>query len=164
MAQRQKKSVSARTERRELTAKLASRLNVIFHGPFIFVFYANRVEVMGADTKEHVVGAGTWTREKPCAPGTYYLTGINTPQSAMPPVAEKSHAIVDIKKVSIQVAQESYYKFVLDKPSFMDALGFVSPQKTLRSSAGTSLTSMCPINSEAPMSFLTKSVTAICRS
>ena|ERR1700674_4520599 len=128
MARQQKRSVPSHARYRPLATEQASFLNVIFHGPFIFVFYPNRVEVLGADINEHLVGAGTWTREIPCTPGTYHLTGVHGQQDEMPPVDANTHAIIDAGNGLLQVAQESYYKFVLDKPSLMAALGLMRPE------------------------------------
>ena len=42
-----------------------SFLDAVFHGPFIFVIYANRVEALTTDIKERIVGAGTFQSERP---------------------------------------------------------------------------------------------------
>jgi hypothetical protein len=101
-------------------------LNVIFHGPFLFIYYPDRmgangrVEVVTPDTPEHVAVAGTWLGEKLCRPGTYYLTGIKTTQKPLKPdepVTPAEHAVIDGLYYNINIEQGSYYRFILPLPS-----------------------------------------------
>jgi hypothetical protein len=97
-------------------------LNVIFHGPFLFIYYPTRVEVVTPDTPEHLVVAGTWLGEKLCHPGTFFLTGIKTKQNPFDPTKlnQDTHAI--ISQSTINVEQGSYYRFILPYPSCEKAL------------------------------------------
>src|SRR5579884_1410539 len=96
----------------EATGPTPFFLNVIFHGPFIFAMYSNRIEVLLPDIKEHIVGAGTFKSERPCLPDIYSLIGIKTDQSAMVNLDPK-HFVLDANKTKFQIASESYYRFIL---------------------------------------------------
>lgn len=124
-------------------------LNVIFHGPFLFIYYPTRVEVVTPDTPEHVAVAGTWLGEKLCRPGDFHLTGIATQQDPFDPfdpteLDPKTHA--KISQSSINVKQGSYYRFLLPKPSREQPLAlaeiipdkiFVGDYKVTATSFGT---------------------------
>jgi hypothetical protein len=95
------------------------RLNVIFHGPFLFIYYPGRVEVVTPDTLEHVAVAGTWLGEKLCRPGTLYLAGVPNQQAPVDPndpVNKDTHVTIRAQDVSINIEQGSYYRFVLPLP------------------------------------------------
>jgi hypothetical protein len=113
------------------------QLNVIFHGPFLFIYYPDRVvnskiirgrvEAVTPDTPEHVAVAGTWLGEKLCHPGTFYLTGIKTDQDKFDPADPKKldptmHAIIDARTVGIDISKSSYYRFILPLPSYENVL------------------------------------------
>jgi hypothetical protein len=108
-------------------------LNVIFHGRFIFVIYNNRIEALAADVKEHVVGAGTFLKERPCPPGIYSLSGVRSPQTpSMGAVDPKTHFILDANKTKFQISADSYYRFILPKiPSYITPLGLLTPDQKL---------------------------------
>jgi hypothetical protein len=100
------------------------RLNVVFHGPFLFIYYRGRVEVVTLAAPGHMVGAGTWLGEKVCHPGTYFLTGLNTSQDVSLPDAE-SHAIIDLAQlnnIGIALERHPYFRFILPRPSQMAPL------------------------------------------
>lgn len=105
-----------------------SFFNVIFHGPFIFAIYPNRVEVLAAEIEEHIFGAGTYQKERPCAPGTYSVIGIKSAQSSLGKVDPDRHLVLDAGKTEFQIAPKSYYRFVLPPPSFLIPLGLLSPK------------------------------------
>src|SRR6266404_8071870 len=110
---------------------IPSFFNVIFHGPFIYAIYANRVEVLAADIKEHIVGAGTFQSERPCAPGTYSVIGITTDQGDMADIDPTMHFILDADKTKFQIAPESYYRFILPSPYQIIPLGLLTPDSNL---------------------------------
>lgn len=101
------------------------KLNVVFHGPFLFIYYPNRVEVVTPNTPEHVVVAGNWLGEKLCHPGTFHLTGIKAqdPFDPSKDVKADQHAIVNGQGKKIDIEQGPYYRFILPfLPSYEIAL------------------------------------------
>lgn len=48
-------------------------LNVIFHGPFNFIFHDSTIDVVTVDTDEHLFAAGTFMEEKMIDTGSYKL-------------------------------------------------------------------------------------------
>jgi hypothetical protein len=109
------------------------RLNVIFHGPFLFVFYKHRLEVLGAEIEEHVVGVGNWKEERPCDAGTYRLRGFKNKAKPAPPSRKThgdTHVIIDAEGIpDMKIAQDGYYRFILPLPCLMQALGLVTPKE-----------------------------------
>lgn len=107
------------------------QLNIIFHGPFIFVIYSDRVEVLSPDVDGHDCGAGTWQEEKPCDPGKYVLK-INTKQRSMQGPDNQSHVIIKAKAFpDLKIPTTAYYQFVLPLPSLMTALGLLLPESNI---------------------------------
>jgi hypothetical protein len=102
--------------------------NVIFHGPFVFVFYPKRLEVLAPETDEHQFGVGNWKSEKPCQPGTYWVKGVS-PSNTSDTVDQNCHAIIDAGDVG-KIATEAYYQFVLPTPKSITALGRFTPRWT----------------------------------
>lgn len=54
----------------------ANTLNIIFHGPFIFLSYPDKVEVIAADVGGHVYGVGNWKKEYVMPKMDYILEGL----------------------------------------------------------------------------------------
>jgi hypothetical protein len=106
------------------TDKRKTLLNIVFHGPFLFIYYERRVEVITPQTPEHLVGAGTWLDETQCDVGTYYLNGMRTTQKKFEPPSSDSHAIIDLKaiNVGIDIEKAPYFRFILPVPWQMTAL------------------------------------------
>lgn len=103
-------------------------LNVIFHGPFLFIVYPNRIEVLTGKIGEHLFGSGNWQTERPCSPGTYTLMGVETVQEKMNAIDPQLHAVIDAKKLGVKISPESYYTFVVPKPSYFTAVGMMDPE------------------------------------
>ena len=105
------------------------QLNVIFHGPFLFVIYSDRIEVLSPDINEHDFGAGTWQEETPCDPGTYILKGITEQKIPLPPPSAQTYAILNAKALpNMKIPKDAYYRFVMQPlPSSMIALGLLTP-------------------------------------
>src|SRR5580698_6195904 len=99
--------------------KLPFYFNAIFHGPFIFVFYGQRVEVLGTNVKEHIVGAGTFLKERPCTPGNYSVVGIWNQNRTMKPINRQKHAVLNADPKKFQILKDAYYKFILPTPSLV---------------------------------------------
>jgi len=106
-------------------------LNVIFHGPFVFAIYSNRIEVLAADIKEHIVGAGTFQSERPCPPDVYSLIGVTPNPTPIAKIDPGLHLILDASKTKFQISPDSYYRFILQAPFSMTPLGLLSPDQPL---------------------------------
>ena len=107
------------------------QLNVIFHGPFIFVIYSDRVEALSPDIEDHEFGAGIWKQETPCNHGIYTLQGINGPAGKMEGLKTEPLVILDHtnKLPKMGVPQRADYRFVLKPlPSSIMALGLLTPK------------------------------------
>jgi hypothetical protein len=107
------------------------QLNVIFHGPFIFVVYSDRVEVFSPDIEDHNFGAGNWKQETPCNHGIYTLQGITGPPGQMQGLKTEPLVILDHTKLpKMGVPQRADYRFVLKPlPASIMALGLLDPTK-----------------------------------
>lgn len=99
-------------------------LNVIFHGPFIFMFYHGRLEVVTPVISEHLCGAGNWMEEMPCRPQSYYLTGVK-PDTMANGVDDGSHALIQAADISDKTSTFPCYRFVLPTPASMEAVGLL---------------------------------------
>lgn len=101
-----------------------SLLNVIFHGPFLFIFYQERIVALTPESEEHSYGAGNWLEEKLCSKGMYYLTGIKTTQTAFN-VDPYSHVIIPAVNAGMDMGAVPCYGFVLPPASGMRAIASV---------------------------------------
>jgi hypothetical protein len=102
-----------------------TRLNLIFHGPFIFLYYKEKdvVEVVTVSNAEHVVGAGNWLDETAinnC--GVYYLMGVHSQKVAAKEPKGDCHAVIKCSDVTIDLGSVSSYRFVLPRPFYTEAL------------------------------------------
>lgn len=106
-------------------------LNLIFHGPFLFIYYQDylsypgRVEVITPHTPEHVTVAGSWLNEKPCHLGTFFLTGVSKqkdPIDPNDPVDDTRHVVINAEDIKINIDGSSFYRFVLPLPSDAESL------------------------------------------
>lgn len=99
--------------------------NVIFHGPFVFTFYEQRVEVSTPKAEDHSYGAGSWKSENSIEEGVYYLTGVKSESLTGPDPS--FHICIEAQSVTIDTVDQAYCTFVLPTPSWIKPLGFVGP-------------------------------------
>jgi hypothetical protein len=120
MAKRTKYSIDNRR-----TEPQKPQLNVIFHGPFLFIFYERRVEAVTPYMNEHLCGAGEWLDEIACYQGAYYLTGV-VPGKTAPSIEARSHAKVKAQDCDIDLGASPNCRFVLPFPFQMKPLGLMN--------------------------------------
>jgi hypothetical protein len=100
-----------------------TRLNLIFHGPFVFLYRKKVVEVVTIANDEHVVGAGNWLDERPIStPGIYYLIGMQDRETAVSEPYPACHAVIDASNLTLDLTSVPTYRFVLPKPCRTEAL------------------------------------------
>lgn len=100
-----------------------TRLNLIFHGPFVFLYRKKVVEVVTVANDEHVVGAGNWLDERPIStPGIYYLIGMQDRETAASEPDPACHAVIDASDLTLDLTSVATYRFVLPKPCHTEAL------------------------------------------
>jgi len=109
-------------------------LNVLFHGPFIFVLYSDKVEAIMPEVAGHVYGAGTWRKEYALqkypmrSPSDYVLNGL--------PYQNSGSSYEDLKIKfdrsaikDIDPAVKRYCKIVLKpRPAKIVPMGWFSPK------------------------------------
>jgi len=102
-------------------------LNIIFHGPFCFVRYDDRIEALAPGAMGHVYGVGTFRKEYSMGKGVYYLTGV-TNQQLMQDVG-KTTALIFPKGIITYVDPQNvaYCKVVIPTPAKIGALGQIKP-------------------------------------
>jgi hypothetical protein len=116
------------------------QLNVIFHGPFIFVKYDDHIEALTPYIDGHDIGAGTWQMEQPCDADTYTLSGISPQECEWQPPDPSTHVILDPNNFkNLVIPTHADYKFKLPLPCSMTALGLIKPDGAL-SSASSDIT------------------------
>jgi hypothetical protein len=129
------------------TSAAQSRLNVIFHGPFIFLYYKDKdvVEVVTVSNEEHVVGAGNWLDERVVSNcGVYYLMGVHAQKVVAKEPKSDCHAVIKGSDVTLDLGSAPTYRFVLPKPSYTEALApFRADRKRMFAGADVDKVSQC---------------------
>ncbi|HZU30690.1 MAG TPA: hypothetical protein VFB79_06215 [Candidatus Angelobacter sp.] len=107
-------------------------LNVIFHGPFLFVVHPDKVEVLAPDIEKHEFGIGTWQQEMPCYPDIYTLNfPIPLQNGPLQIPNAPTYVSLDSKKFpDMNILETAAYQFVLPLPSSMMGLGLLTLSST----------------------------------
>lgn len=106
-----------------------SILNVLFHGPFVFVQRESNgnVEAMMPVVDRHSYGAGTWQEERALDWGTYRLSGIQD-QITLQTLTEHESVQIPSELIDIDPDGERYCTFILPKPQITQSLGIFKAQ------------------------------------
>lgn len=118
-------------------------LNVIFHGPFNYMFYPkpdkkveapdekgkgdyHYAEVFAIASQEHIFGAGNLMEESPILPGSYHLTGLGKSDRTTTFSKPSQFINWEIMESDLNMSN-TYFKFQLPAPDLVRAYTVLTP-------------------------------------